>query len=166
MQTNALVDENSKYFGVPLQQALDESSAKISILTGDQSDGLQYGQIPIVVAKCGVYLKKNGLTVEGIFRVGGSSKRIKDLQVIFNTPPSFGKQLNWDGYTVHDAASILRRYLNALPEPLIPLNMYDDFREPLRNRRRIISYMQYKAEIPQRVLNKLVLRMYRAHHKC
>lgn len=154
MQTNALVDENSKYFGVPLQQALDESSAKISILTGDQSDGLQYGQIPIVVAKCGVYLKKNGLTVEGIFRVGGSSKRIKDLQVIFNTPPSFGKQLNWDGYTVHDAASILRRYLNALPEPLIPLNMYDDFREPLRNRRRIISYMQYKAENPSKSLKQ------------
>ncbi|KAI5961044.1 SAC7 [Candida margitis] len=154
MQTNALVDENSKYFGVPLQQALNEASAKISILTGDQSDGLQYGQIPIVVAKCGVYLKKNGLTVEGIFRVGGSSKRIKDLQVIFNTPPSFGKQLNWDGYTVHDAASILRRYLNALPEPLVPLNMYDDFREPLRNRKRIISYMQYKAENPSKSLKQ------------
>ena len=157
MQTNALVDENSKYFGVPLQQALNEASAKISILTGDQSDGLQYGQIPIVVAKCGVFLKKNGLTVEGIFRVGGSSKRIKDLQVIFNTPPSFGKQLNWDGYTVHDAASILRRYLNALPEPLIPLNMYDDFREPLRNRKRIISYMQYKAENPSKSLKQASL---------
>lgn len=154
MQTNALVDENSKYFGVPLQQALDEASAKISILTGDQSDGLKYGQIPIVVAKCGVYLKNNGLNVEGIFRVGGSSKRIKDLQVIFNTPPTFGKQLNWDGYTVHDAASILRRYLNALPEPLIPLNMYEDFREPLKNRKRIICYMQYKAENPSKSLKQ------------
>lgn len=154
MQTNALVDENSKYFGVPLQQALAEASAKISILTGDQSDGLKYGQIPIVVAKCGVYLKKNGLNVEGIFRVGGSSKRIKDLQVIFNTPPTFGKQLNWDGYTVHDAASILRRYLNALPEPLIPLNMYEDFREPLKNRKRIICYMQYKAENPSKSLKQ------------
>ena len=35
--------------------------------------------------------EKNGLTVEGIFRVGGSSKRIKELQVIFNTPPNYGK---------------------------------------------------------------------------
>ncbi|KAI5950099.1 SAC7 [Candida jiufengensis] len=150
LQSNSLVDENSKYFGVPLQQALNEACAKISILTGDQSDGLQYGQIPIVVAKCGVFLKKNGLTVEGIFRVGGSSRRLKDLQVIFNTPPTYGKKLNWDGYTVHDAASILRRYLNALPEPLIPLNMYDDFRDPLKNKSRIISYMKYKAENPSK----------------
>ncbi|RCK65673.1 GTPase-activating protein SAC7 [Candida viswanathii] len=98
--------------------------------------------------------KKNGLTVEGIFRVGGSSKRIKELQVIFNTPPNYGKKLNWDGFTVHDAASVLRRYLNALPEPLIPLDMYELFREPLRSRNRIISYMKYKAENPAKALPK------------
>lgn len=152
LQSNSLLDENSKYFGVPLQQALNEASAKISILATEQGDGLNYGQIPIVVAKCGVYLKKNGLTVEGIFRVGGSSKRIKELQVIFNTPPNYGKKLNWDGFTVHDAASVLRRYLNALPEPLIPLDMYELFREPLRSRNRIISYMKYKAENPAKSL--------------
>ena len=148
LQSNSLFDENSKYFGVPLQQALNEASAKISILATEQADGLNYGEIPVVVAKCGVYLKKNGLTVEGLFRVGGSSKRIKELQIIFNSPPNYGKKLNWDGFTVHDAASVLRRYLNALPEPLIPLDMYELFREPLRSRKRIISYMKYKAENP------------------
>ncbi|RLV92825.1 GTPase-activating protein SAC7 [Spathaspora sp. JA1] len=150
LQHNSLVDENSKYFGVPLQQALDEAFSNISIQTGDESQGLQYGQIPIVVAKCGVFLKKHGLVVEGIFRVGGSSKRLKELQVIFNTAPLYGRNLNWDGYTVHDAASILRRYLNALPEPLIPLEMYELFRDPLRSRQRIINYMKYKAENPSK----------------
>ncbi|EMG47420.1 hypothetical protein G210_2257 [Candida maltosa Xu316] len=154
LQNNSQFDENSKYFGVPLQQALSEASAKISILATDQGDGLNYGQIPIVVAKCGVFLKKNGLTVEGIFRVGGSSKRIKELQNTFNSPPHYGKKLNWEGYTVHDAASVLRRYLNALPEPLIPLEMYEMFREPLRSRSRIISYMKYKAENPCKALPK------------
>lgn len=149
LQNNALVDENSKYFGVPLEVAINQSCAKISILTLDKDNVLQYGRIPIVVAKCAIFIKKNGLGVEGIFRVGGSSKRLKELQVIFNTPPDFGKKLNWDGYNVHDAASLLRRYLNALPEPLIPLDMYEDFRDPLRERPRIINYMKYKAENPK-----------------
>jgi hypothetical protein len=33
---------------------------------------------------------------------------------------------------VHDAANILRRYFNNLPEPIIPLGNYDPFRQPLR----------------------------------
>lgn len=154
LQHNPLVDENSKYFGVSLEDAIDQAAAKISILSDESAsdDVLQYGKIPIVVAKCGVYLKRNGLKVEGIFRVGGSSKRLKDLQVIFNSPPDFGKKLNWDGYTVHDAASILRRYLNALPEPLILLDLYEEFRDPLRQRPRIINYMKYKAENPNKPL--------------
>lgn len=69
--------------------------------------------------------------VEGIFRLSGSAKRIKDLQNIFNTPEKYGKGLDWTGYTVHDAAAVLRRYLNQLPEPIIPLEYYDKFRAPL-----------------------------------
>jgi hypothetical protein len=34
---------------------------------------------------------------------------------------------------VHDAANILRRYFNQLPEPIIPLEFYQRFRDPLRN---------------------------------
>jgi hypothetical protein len=103
-----------------------------------------------VVAKCGVFLKEKGKSsaltlqrtslnlvaatdVEGIFRLSGSAKRIKDLQTVFNSPPKYGKGLDWTGYTVHDAANILRRYLNQLPEPIVPLTFYDRFRDPLRS---------------------------------
>lgn len=34
---------------------------------------------------------------------------------------------------MHDAANILRRYFNHLPEPIIPLGNYDSFRDPLRD---------------------------------
>ena len=51
---------------------------------------------------------------------------------MFNTPEKYGKGLDWTGYTVHDAANILRRYLNQLPEPIVPLDFYDRFRNPLR----------------------------------
>lgn len=70
--------------------------------------------------------------MEGIFRLSGSAKRIKDLQLTFNTPDRYGKGLDWTGYTVHDAANILRRYLNQLPEPIVPLEFYEKFRDPLR----------------------------------
>lgn len=70
--------------------------------------------------------------VEGIFRLSGSEKRIKELREAFNSPDRYGKGLDWTGYTVHDAANILRRYFNQLPEPIIPLNFYEKFRIPLR----------------------------------
>lgn len=71
-------------------------------------------------------------TVEGIFRLNGSEKRIKELKQIFDSPDRYGKGLSWDGYTVHDAANVLRRYLNDLPEPVVPLDLYEKFRDPLR----------------------------------
>ena len=46
--------------------------------------------IPVVVAKCGLYLKENGTEVEGAFRISGSTKRMKDLQAIFDTGPKVG----------------------------------------------------------------------------
>jgi hypothetical protein len=55
------------------------------------------------------------------------------LREAFNSPDRFGKGLDWTGYTVHDAANILRRYFNQLPEPIIPLEFYERFRDPLRN---------------------------------
>nr|POF11627.1 rho-gtpase-activating protein 5 [Quercus suber] len=69
--------------------------------------------------------------VEGIFRLAGSEKRIKELKLAFDSPDRYGKGLDWTGYTVHDAANILRRYFNQLPEPIIPLEFYDNFRRPI-----------------------------------
>ena len=71
--------------------------------------------------------------VEGIFRLSGSSRRIKELQSQFDSPDRYGKGLDWTGYTVHDAANILRRYLNQLPQPIVPLDFYERCRDPLRS---------------------------------
>lgn len=51
---------------------------------------------------------------------------------MFDSPDRYGKGLDWTGYTVHDAANILRRYLNQLPQPIVPLDFYDRFRDPVR----------------------------------
>ena len=75
-----------------------------------------------------MYLKENATEIEGIFRVGGSEKRIKELTEAFDSPPSYGRSVDWSKYTVHDAAGLLRRYLNHMPESIIPSDMYQEFR--------------------------------------
>ena len=54
------------------------------------------------------------------------------MKTTFDSPDRYGKGLDWEGYTVHDAANVFRRYLNDLPEPVVPLDLYEKFREPLR----------------------------------
>ena len=73
-----------------------------------------------------------GLNVENLFCISGSPLRLQNLQDSFNQPPDYGKYLDWSGYTVHDAASILLRFLNRLPEPVIPLEKYEAFQNPLK----------------------------------
>lgn len=123
--------EQRGIFGIRLDQSIVYAHVAIS-LQDSQGRSFVYGYIPIVVAKCGVYLKDNATEVEGIFRLSGSAKRIKDLVVMFDSPPRYGKGLSWDGFTVHDAANVLRRYLNNLPEPIIPLDYYERMRRPLQ----------------------------------
>ncbi|TGJ85307.1 hypothetical protein E0Z10_g3457 [Xylaria hypoxylon] len=118
-------------FGVPLRQSITYANVAISLID-ENGQSYIYGYVPIVVAKCGVYLKEKATSVEGIFRLNGSEKRIKELKIQFDSPDRYGKGLVWDGYTVHDAANVLRRYLNDLPEPVVPLDLYGLFREPLR----------------------------------
>jgi hypothetical protein len=78
--------------------------------------------IPVVVAKCGLYLKEHATEVEGAFRISGSAKRMRELQAIFDTGPrvsrrpvalmQYGKDIDWKAldFSPHDVATIFRRY--------------------------------------------------------
>ncbi|CAG8444730.1 8694_t:CDS:2 [Funneliformis caledonium] len=114
-------------FGIGLSDGIEYASVPIC-MAGADGQQYVYGYIPTIVAKCGMYLKEKATTTEGIFRLSGSAKRIKELQAVFDSPPLYGKSLTWMGYSVHDAANILRRYLNHLPDPVIPQQWYDQFR--------------------------------------
>lgn len=172
-------DGRGRVFGVRLEDSLQYASVAISMVAPDGKQYV-YGYVPIVVAKCGMMLKELGQSTlhtgpssrtatdrrafpspatqtEGIFRVSGSNKRINQLQTVFDQPPRYGKDFDWTGYSVHDAASVLRRYLNSLPvsplsalrraaqslaemgilqDPVIPANLYLDFTAVLRESRR------------------------------
>lgn len=54
------------------------------------------------------------------------------LQTTFDSPDSaYGAHLDWRGYTVYDAANIMRRYLCHLPEPVITLSAQKAFSQAI-----------------------------------
>ncbi|OAV98322.1 hypothetical protein PTTG_25745 [Puccinia triticina 1-1 BBBD Race 1] len=149
-------NQPNKIFGCKLEDSLQSASVAISMIGADKKAYI-YGFIPVVVAKCGLYLKEKGTEVEGIFRISGSTKRMKELQAIFEETPFYGKDLDWRSshsslnqnplqppqidndnhslddfqkpyFSIHDAANVLRRYLMCLPEPLISQPMYEDLK--------------------------------------
>jgi hypothetical protein len=64
---------------------------------------------------------------------------VAGLQEVFDSPERYGKGLDWSGYTVHDAANVLRRYLNQLPEPIVPLEFYERFREGIEDLLKVLN---------------------------
>ncbi len=47
-------------FGVPLSVSIKYANVAIS-LTNDEGQSYVYGYVPIVIAKCGVFLKEKGM---------------------------------------------------------------------------------------------------------
>ncbi|CAG8712730.1 2998_t:CDS:2, partial [Funneliformis mosseae] len=139
-------------FGIGLSDGIEYASVPIC-MAGADGQQYVYGYIPTIVAKCGMYLKEKATTTEGIFRLSGSAKRIKELQGVFDSPPLYGKSLTWMGYSVHDAANILRRYLNHLPDPVIPQQWYDQFRSVHANntdpQERVKKYQKLISMLPK-----------------
>lgn len=128
-------------FGVPLVTSLKNASVQIST-AGPDGALYVWGYIPVVVAKCGLYLKEHATDVSGIFRVSGSTKRMKDLQAVFEQeyPDKYGKRLDWKkhAYGPHDVATILRRYLTQMPEPIVPCELYHEVSERLNVYHRLL----------------------------
>ncbi|KAG8905295.1 hypothetical protein FRB99_000268 [Tulasnella sp. 403] len=133
-------------FGTRLHDSLRVASVQIA--TANQEGELfVWGYVPVVVAKCGLYLKENckhpmmlvgravtstlATETPGIFESSRASARaVDELQAIFSAGPRFGKDLDWKAtaFTPFDVAGVFLRYLNRLPEPLIPYDLYADFR--------------------------------------
>jgi hypothetical protein len=58
-KTDMLLVEPGGIFGVPLRQSITYANVAISLVDAEGKSYI-YGYVPIVVAKCGVYLKEKG----------------------------------------------------------------------------------------------------------
>ncbi|KAJ2008344.1 GTPase activating protein (GAP) for Rho1p, partial [Coemansia thaxteri] len=117
----------TQLFGMSLGCAVKVAGVHVGIV----ADSGESCVVPTVVAVCGRHLCDQGQQMQGIFRVNGSMKRVQKLQDEFCEQPHYGRHIEWAGYTLHDAATILRRYLISLPESVISAAHYNAFLEKL-----------------------------------
>lgn len=94
-------------FGVPLEDHLSSSGRKISL----------------VIDTCISHLLSSK-NEEGLFRISGSTTKIKLLENAFNAGLVDNSHFNYD---VHTIASTLKKYLRELPEPLLTFNLCNDW---------------------------------------
>ncbi|KAG8454370.1 hypothetical protein GDO86_000843 [Hymenochirus boettgeri] len=79
---------------------------------------------PMLVEQCVDFIRQQGLTEEGLFRLPGQANLVKELQEAFDC----GEKPIFDSNTdVHTVASLLKLYLRELPEPVVPYAKYEDF---------------------------------------
>ncbi|KAJ2343511.1 GTPase activating protein (GAP) for Rho1p, partial [Coemansia sp. RSA 2618] len=114
-------------FGAPLAFAVQVAGVRVGRVAASGEACV----VPTVVAECGRHLWDHAQQTQGIFRVNGSMKRVQRLQEAFNTAPAYGRDTRWDGYTLHDAATLLRRYLTSLPLSVIAPEHYSAFMDKL-----------------------------------
>ncbi|XP_069495288.1 rho GTPase-activating protein 6 isoform X2 [Ambystoma mexicanum] len=83
-----------------------------------------YRQVPRLVDSCCQHLEKNGLQTVGIFRVGSSKKRVRQLREEFDR----GIDVVLDEeHSVHDVAALLKEFLRDMPDPLLTKELYTAF---------------------------------------
>ncbi|XP_044073725.1 rho GTPase-activating protein 6-like isoform X1 [Siniperca chuatsi] len=82
-----------------------------------------YRQVPRVVDLCCQHLEKYGLQTVGIFRVGSSKKRVRQLREEFDQ----GWEVHLEEHSVHDVAALLKEFLRDMPDPLLPRELYTAF---------------------------------------
>uniref|UniRef100_A0A8C1AS88 Rho GTPase activating protein 6 n=1 Tax=Cyprinus carpio carpio TaxID=630221 RepID=A0A8C1AS88_CYPCA len=83
-----------------------------------------YRQVPRVLDSCCQHLQKYGLQTVGIFRVGSSKKRVRQLREAFDR----GADVVLDQRnSVHDVAALLKEFLRDMPDPLLTRELYSAF---------------------------------------
>ncbi|XP_049609625.1 rho GTPase-activating protein 6 isoform X1 [Syngnathus scovelli] len=83
-----------------------------------------YRQVPRVVDSCCQHIEKYGLQTVGIFRVGSSKKRVRQLREEFDR----GVDVHLDEeHSVHDVAALLKEFLRDMPDPLLTKELYTAF---------------------------------------
>lgn len=80
--------------------------------------------VPQIVTACFKHIETYGLHVLGIFRVGCSKKRVKQLRDEFDS----GKDVVLDEtQNPHEVGALLKEYFRDLPEPLLTRDLYSPF---------------------------------------
>ncbi|KAM7407360.1 hypothetical protein PAMA_003198 [Pampus argenteus] len=120
------LDDNQSQLLEALQLSLPEEAAGNRKKHHNKKLSLNpiYRQVPRVVDLCCQHLEKYGLQTVGIFRVGSSKKRVRQLREEFDQ----GWEVRLDEeHSVHDVAALLKEFLRDMSDPLLTRELYTAF---------------------------------------
>ncbi|XP_034549819.1 rho GTPase-activating protein 6-like isoform X2 [Notolabrus celidotus] len=120
------LDDNQSRLLEALQLSLPAEAAGTRKKRHDKKLSLNpiYRQVPRVLDLCCQYLEKYGLQTVGIFRIGSSRKRVRQLREEFDQ--GWEVQLD-EEHSVHDVAALLKEFLRDMPDPLLTRDLYTAF---------------------------------------
>lgn len=99
-------------FGVSLGLAVERSRCHDSV------------KMPLVVRNCIDYLQEHGMQSEQIYKTEGVKTRVQHLKKCYNNRESHGEELD-----VPTACTLLKLYLQELPEPILTTELLPRFEE-------------------------------------
>uniref|UniRef100_A0A3P8U907 Rho GTPase activating protein 6 n=1 Tax=Amphiprion percula TaxID=161767 RepID=A0A3P8U907_AMPPE len=120
------LDDNQSRLLEALQLSLPEEAAGNRKKHHDKKLSLNpiYRQVPRIVDLCCQHLEQYGLQTVGIFRVGSSKKRVRQLREEFDQ----GWEVHMDEeHSVHNVAALLKEFLRDMPESLLTRELYTAF---------------------------------------
>lgn len=111
-------DRNMAVFGVDLQ----ELTKKYGV-DSDLGVGPAKLRIPIVVDDIITAMRQKDMSVEGIFRLNGNIKKLKDLTDQINKNPL--KSPDFSQQSAVQLAALMKKWIRELPNPLLTYNLHD-----------------------------------------
>lgn len=111
-------NKGSSVFGIDLQ----DLTKKFGV-DSDLGVGPSKLRIPIVVDDVINALRQKDMSVEGIFRLNGNIKKLRELTEQINKNPL--KSPDFTGQNAVQLAALMKKWLRELPNPLLTFGLYD-----------------------------------------
>ncbi|KAM3583803.1 GTPase activating protein (GAP) for Rho1p [Umbelopsis sp. WA50703] len=109
---------SAAYIGVALEDNIAFTAVDVN---GDKI------VVPTILDQCWREVRKRGLEVEGIFRINGGEREVASICEEFETSPMI--KHDFTAMNIHTLPSVIKKYLGALPEPVIPIQFSTVFME-------------------------------------
>jgi hypothetical protein len=132
----SLDNEPNAVFGVSLQKSIQvaHGSARTRHSPGDGGGGgggaggtgkgqTSHRDFPLCIHKCVNFITSGtdeGVRVPDIFGEAGDPSRLAVLRRLFSEGPGYGEDVDWEWFTVYEAADLVLLFLSELPKPLVP----------------------------------------------
>ncbi|KAB5513235.1 Rho GTPase activation protein [Coniochaeta sp. 2T2.1] len=128
VENEAENNEPNAVFGVSLQKSIQvaRGSARTRHNEGTGKGNTSHREFPLCIHKCVQFVKtgtEEGVGVPDIFGEPGDAKRLAALRRLFSEGPTYGEDIDWEWFTVYEAADLILNFLSELPKPLVSESM-------------------------------------------